>query len=72
MDANPNRPSCSQCGTQMLLVKIIPDRPGYEQRTYKCSWCPQEMTEVCCVNEHTTRLAAKQHFENWGKHGSDT
>ena len=69
MDA---RSSCSQCGTQMLLVKIIPDRPGYEQRTYKCSWCPHQMAEVCCVNEHTTRLAAKRHFENWGKRGSET
>jgi hypothetical protein len=32
------RPSCPQCGTQMLLVRILPDRPGYEQRTYECPW----------------------------------
>jgi hypothetical protein len=63
--------ACSQCGTHMLLAKIIPDRPGYEQRMYKCPWCPQEMTEICCVNEQTTRLMAKQHFEVWGKHRRD-
>jgi hypothetical protein len=60
-------PSCSQCSMQMLLVKIIPDRPGYEQRMYKCPWCPNQITEVCCVNEHAARLMAKQHFEEWGK-----
>jgi hypothetical protein len=54
---------CSQCGTQMLLVRILPDRPGYENRTYACPWCPQqEMTEVCCINESTVRLIAKEHF----------
>jgi hypothetical protein len=25
------------------------------------------MTEVCCANEHTIRLMAKRHFEDWGK-----
>ena len=71
MDARPSPSACSECGTTTLLVKIIPDRPGYEQRTYKCSWCPQQMTEVCCVNEHITRLMAKRHFEDWGKRGRD-
>ena len=71
MDAHPARSYCSLCSMQMLLVKIIIDRPGYEQRTFKCPWCPHHMTEVCCVNEHPTRLAAKQHFEDWGKRGSD-
>jgi hypothetical protein len=46
----------------MLLVRIFPDKPGYEQRTYKCPWCPHQMTEFCCVNELATRLMAKQHF----------
>jgi hypothetical protein len=44
-------PSCSQCATRMLLVRISPDRPGYERRTYECPWCPREMTEVFRVNE---------------------
>jgi hypothetical protein len=51
---------CSQCRMQMLLVRILPDRLGYEKRTYARPWCPrQEVTEVCCVNETVTRLAAK-------------
>jgi hypothetical protein len=25
------------------------------------------MTEIRCANELTTRLMAKQHFEDWGK-----
>jgi hypothetical protein len=60
-------PSCFVCDSPTLLVRICPDRLGYEQRTYKCAWCPHEMTKVRCVNELTTRLMAKQHFENWGK-----
>jgi hypothetical protein len=67
MDTHPTSPACSECGAQMLLVKIFPDRPGYEQRTYACPWCPHQMTEVCCVNEHTTRLIAKQHFSRHSK-----
>jgi hypothetical protein len=66
-----HHPSCSQCGTQMLLVRILPDGPGNEQRTYKCSWCPHQMTEVGCVNELATRIVAKQHFENCGKRKRD-
>ena len=28
-------PRCPKCGTRMLLVRIYPDRPGSEQRTYQ-------------------------------------
>jgi hypothetical protein len=55
-------PFCSQCGTHMLLVRVLPDRPGYEKQTYKCSWCPEEMTQVCRINESALRLMAKKHF----------
>jgi hypothetical protein len=55
-------PVCFVCGTQTLLVRISPDKPGYDQRTYECPWCPHKMTEICCVNEVATRLMAKQHF----------
>jgi DNA-directed RNA polymerase subunit RPC12/RpoP len=71
MGRHPTSPTCSECGAQMLLVKIFPDRPGYEQRTYKCPWCPHRMTDVSCVNELTTRLMAKQHFDDWGKSRRD-
>jgi hypothetical protein len=61
MSAHPA--ACPECGARMLLIRVLPDRPGYEKRTYACPWCPkQEMTEVYCVNEMVTRLAAKQHF----------
>ena len=55
-------PICFVCGTQTMLARISPDRPGYEQRTYGCPWCPHKMTEIRCVNEHATRLIAKKHF----------
>jgi hypothetical protein len=64
-------PYCFVCDMPALLVQICPDRPGYEQRTYKCPWCPYEMTEVRCVNELTILRMAKQHFEDWGKRGRD-
>jgi hypothetical protein len=66
MSAHPT--ACPECGAQMLLVRILPDRPGYEKRTSACPWCPQqEVTEVCCVNEMVARLAAKQHFSRYSK-----
>jgi DNA-directed RNA polymerase subunit RPC12/RpoP len=39
-------PSCSHCGTQILLVRNFPDRPGYDQRTYECPRCRHKITEV--------------------------
>ena len=40
------RPSCPRCGTRMSLVRIFPDKPGYDQRTYECPRCQHEETEV--------------------------
>jgi hypothetical protein len=34
------RPACPRCGTRMLLIRIFPDRPGYDQRIYECPWSP--------------------------------
>jgi DNA-directed RNA polymerase subunit RPC12/RpoP len=39
-------PSCSHCGTQMLLVRNFPDRPGYDRRTHECPHCRHKITEV--------------------------
>jgi DNA-directed RNA polymerase subunit RPC12/RpoP len=39
-------PSCPKCGIRMLLVRIFPDRPGYDQRTYECPRCEHEVTEI--------------------------
>jgi len=40
------RPKCSRCGTRMSLVRIFPDKPGYDQRTYECPRCEHEVTEI--------------------------
>jgi hypothetical protein len=32
-------PFCTQCATRMFLVRIFPDRPGYDTRTYECPRC---------------------------------
>jgi hypothetical protein len=39
-------PSCSQCGTQMMIIRISRDWPTYIQRTYQCPWCPHRTSEV--------------------------
>ena len=33
-------------GTRMLLIRIFPDRPGYDQRTYECPRCEHEVTKI--------------------------
>jgi hypothetical protein len=47
------RPDCPTCGTRMSLVRIFPDKPGYDQRTYgydqrtyECPRCEHEITET--------------------------
>ena len=40
------RPSCPKCGTRTMLVRIFPDRPGYDVRTYECPRCEHEVIEV--------------------------
>jgi hypothetical protein len=40
-----NCPSCPKCGTRMSLIRIFPDRPGYDQRIYQCPRCEHEVTE---------------------------
>jgi hypothetical protein len=30
----------------MSLVRIFPDKPGYDQRTYECRRCQHEITEI--------------------------
>jgi hypothetical protein len=40
------RPICPTCGTRMSLVRIFPDSPGYDQRTYECPRCAHEIAEI--------------------------
>jgi transcription elongation factor Elf1 len=30
----------------MALVRIFPDKPGHDQRTYECPRCEHEITEI--------------------------
>jgi DNA-directed RNA polymerase subunit M/transcription elongation factor TFIIS len=39
-------PACPKCGTRMVLVCIVPDRSGHDQRTYECPRCQHEVTET--------------------------
>ena len=39
-------PRCPKCGTQMMLARVFPDRPGYDQCLYECPKCEHEVTEV--------------------------
>jgi DNA-directed RNA polymerase subunit RPC12/RpoP len=40
------RPACPLCGSRTLLVRIFPDKPGYDQHTYECPRCAHEITEI--------------------------
>ncbi len=40
------RPTCPKCGARMSLVRIFPDKPGYDQRTFECPRCEHEIIEV--------------------------
>ena len=39
LQPDTTRPECPQCGTQMLLARVVPDAPGHEQRTFECPMC---------------------------------
>jgi hypothetical protein len=34
-----NWPSCSMCGTMMVLARIEPYMTGYDRRTFECPAC---------------------------------
>jgi transposase-like protein len=40
------RPPCPRCDNRMSLVRIFPDKPGYDQRTFECPRCEHEITEI--------------------------
>jgi len=44
-------PSCPRCGTRMLLICILPDKPGHDQRTYECPRCEHEITEIIALKK---------------------
>jgi len=40
------RPPCPKCGAQMLLARIEPDAPDHDKRSFECSACGHEHSEV--------------------------
>jgi len=39
-------PTCPKCGATMLLTRIGPDKPGWEQRTFECQACQNEAIDI--------------------------
>jgi hypothetical protein len=39
-------PDCPKCRTQMKLIRVHPDKPGHEMRTFKCQTCGEEKSEL--------------------------
>ena len=40
------RPPCPKCGARMLLSRIEPDSPSHEKRTFECTACQSETSEI--------------------------
>lgn len=39
-------PNCKKCGTPMFLVRIEPDDPGHDKRTFECPRCDDIVSEI--------------------------
>jgi len=44
-------PSCPKCGSQMVLVQIVPYDVNKDERSYECRSCEHEITEVVAFEE---------------------
>jgi hypothetical protein len=40
------RPPCAKCGTESLLVRIEPDKPGFEQHIFECPKCEHSQSSI--------------------------
>jgi len=40
------RLACPKCSTPMGLTRIIPDKPGFDSRTFDCPKCGQQETKI--------------------------
>ena len=49
------RPRCLTCHSPMPLVHMIPDKPGYDQRTYECKLLPRRNNGSRQVEPRLTR-----------------
>ena len=39
-------PQCEKCGTTMHIIRMEPDKPGYDLRTFRCEACENVMSLV--------------------------
>jgi hypothetical protein len=44
-----SRPPCSKCGRPLMLTRIEPEEPGFDQRTYYCASCRATETIIAPV-----------------------
>jgi transposase-like protein len=40
------QPICPKCGARMWIVRIEPDEPGHDKRTFECPQCENVLTET--------------------------
>jgi hypothetical protein len=38
-------PTCRRCQRAMTVSRIVPEQPGHETRTYRCTACGEEWSE---------------------------
>lgn len=38
--------SCPMCGNKMRLAHIVPEKPGYDERTFQCLACGANVTKT--------------------------
>jgi hypothetical protein len=43
---NEQRPRCSTCRAQMRLIRVEPDKPKHDKRTFECPTCKQTKIEI--------------------------
>lgn len=44
IDPTASQTACPECGNEMRLVSISPDKPGYDLRIFECVDCDQTVT----------------------------
>jgi len=40
------RPRCAKCNAHMWLIRIEPDEPCYDRRTFECPQCDHQTIEM--------------------------
>jgi hypothetical protein len=43
------RPPCSKCGRPLVLIRIEPEEPGFDLRTYYCAACEDSEVIIAAI-----------------------